>query len=135
MCAGVVALAHALGGVMRLPEDLEQRGVGDQRGLKREPHDFVMPGHARADLFIVRIGRITAGIARRGRVNTRQFPEAPFRAPETAQAKQRQLTIRRKRRPQRMAMDIMPVFDPHGRVTAGQGLGGRGQGRFFSQAG
>src|SRR5439155_15394810 len=37
--AHVVALAHALGGVVRLPERGEQGLVGDQRGVVDDQHD------------------------------------------------------------------------------------------------
>src|SRR5262245_6675192 len=50
--ADVIALAHALGGIVALPEGLEQGVVGHQTRLEHHQHDLGVPRHAAADFLV-----------------------------------------------------------------------------------
>src|ERR1051326_3261571 len=63
--ADVVALAHALGRVVVLPERLEQPLVGDSARVENHQHDLVVPGAPVADSLAGRIGGDPAGLAGR----------------------------------------------------------------------
>src|SRR5688572_32764613 len=73
--ARVVALTHALRGIVRLPEALEELVVRDDCRIKDNEHSFGVIGEAAAHLFVARILRLAARISDRGRVHARCFPE------------------------------------------------------------
>ncbi len=90
--ADIVALAHALRRVVIFPERLQQLLVGDLLRIEHDQHHFGMTGAARTDLFIGRIGRMSAGIADGGRMDAvAELPELALGAPETAQPEHRLL--------------------------------------------
>src|SRR5262245_43062272 len=64
--ADVVALAHALRGVMIFPERLQQLFVRHLLRIEHDQYHFVVAGTARADLLISRVRRIATGIANGG---------------------------------------------------------------------
>src|SRR4051812_20340221 len=55
--ADVVALAHALGRIVILPEHLQEIVVRDPLRIEHDQDDFGMSGHARADFPVRRIRR------------------------------------------------------------------------------
>src|SRR4029077_6227040 len=126
--ADVVSLTHALGRVVRLEEDLEKLLVADLRRIVNEEHSLVMPGHARANLFVSRVRRAPAGIADGGDVDARPLPELPLGAPEAAKPEQRLLGALRVGSLQRRAGHEMRRCGRDGIGAAGQGLVGRGYG-------
>src|SRR5438876_414047 len=67
--AGIVALAHALGGIVALPERLQQVFIGDPLRVIDHYHDLVVAGLAAADLVVRRIGSMAGGIADGGDVD------------------------------------------------------------------
>src|SRR5581483_6616455 len=104
--AHVVALAHALGRVVALPEGAQDLLVGELRGIPDDQHDLGVAGRARADLLVAGVGRVAARVADRGRVDAGQLPEQPLGAPEAAQAEHGALVALRERRPERGAEDL-----------------------------
>src|SRR5258706_4744412 len=85
----VVALAHPLGRVVVLPEDLEEllvralrRVVGDEDGLG-------VAGSAAADLAVVRVRRLATDIADGGADHAGRLPEVLLGAPEAAHREDR----------------------------------------------
>src|SRR6185436_10167306 len=118
--ADVVALAHALRGVMALPERLEQALIGDLLGIVDHQHNLVVAGPAGAHLLVGRIWRGSTGIADGGGVNAiPQFPELAFGAPEAAQAEHRGFETLRIRPLDRTVKDeVLPRGRDRGR-TAG----------------
>jgi len=74
--------AHALGGIMRLPEDPQQTAVIDAFRIEHHPHHFVVAGLSRTNLLIGGIGRVTTGIAHGRDMNAGQFPEANMAWPK-----------------------------------------------------
>jgi hypothetical protein len=93
--ADVVALAHALGRVVRLEKCLEQLRVAQLLRVEHHAHHLVVPGAPAAHFLITGIGRVAAGITNRGHEHPRQLPKALLRAPETAKPEERQLQTRR----------------------------------------
>jgi hypothetical protein len=76
--AHVVALAHALRGIVAFPKRLEQPFVADLLGVVDDENDLVMPGMPGAHLLIGRVRRQAARIADGG------DPYAVGEAPELA---------------------------------------------------
>src|SRR3954451_1560148 len=103
--AHVVALAHALGRVVVLPEELEDLLVGDLLGVEDDQHGLRVAGLAAAGLFVGRVGRVAARVADRGRVDALGLPEHALRAPEAAHADDGGLQVLRERRLDRRAED------------------------------
>ena len=107
--ADVVALAHALRGVVVLPEQLEQLVVRDHRGVEHHEHRFGVSGVPAAHLHVRRVRRVAP---RRSRLRCCTHPR-PARnalgAPEAAHREHRLLerrpVIGREGRAQRVAVD------------------------------
>ncbi len=116
----VVALAHALGRVVRLPEHPEQVLVRHEGRVEDHPDRLGVAGPTRTDLFVGRVGRVTTRVADRGGQHPGQLPELPLGAPEAAQAELGHLRTRRIGREQPAAEHL--VAGGHG-----QGLGPSGQ--------
>jgi hypothetical protein len=92
LAADVVALAHALRGVVALPEGLEQRLVADLRRVEYDQHHLVVAGAARAYLLVGRVWRDARGIAHRRHPDPlAHLPELALGTPEAAQAEHRRL--------------------------------------------
>src|SRR5271167_4089502 len=81
----VVALAHALGRVMALPEQLEQCLVAREFRIIDDEHGFGVATAAAAHLFVGRVRGGPAGVADRGDPDARRFPEHPLRTPKAAE--------------------------------------------------
>src|SRR3954465_16081757 len=120
--AGVVALAHALRGIMAFPEHLEQLFVAHDLGIEDHQHDLGMVGEAAADLLVSRVLRLAAGVADGGGINALRFPEQPLCAPEAAHAEHRLLQAGGKRRLERMAVHEVLRGHLHFGGTAGDGF-------------
>src|SRR5262249_29474638 len=84
--ANVGPLAHALGRVVVLPEDLEELAVGDGGGVVDGEDDLGVPGAPGAHLLVGGVGGVAAGVADCGGVDARELPEQPLGAPEAAHA-------------------------------------------------
>ena len=59
----VVALAHALGRIVALPEQRQQVAVRDATRLVDDPHHLGVPGRSAAHLQIRRVLRVTSRVA------------------------------------------------------------------------
>src|SRR5207248_6043781 len=105
--ADVIALAHALRGVVTFPENLEQLVVAQLLRIEDDEHHLGMIGEPAAHFLVRRVLRFTARIADRGRIDAGALPEEPFGAPEAAHAEHRLLQARGKWRLQRMAAHEM----------------------------
>ena len=112
MRADVVTLAHALCGVMALPEELEEVLEADDLGIEDYEHDFSVAGISGADRLIGRIRCCAAGIADRGGVHAIGFPKETLGAPETSETEYGLLHMIGKRLLQGLAIDKMFHGDP-----------------------
>ena len=89
--ADVVALTHALRGVVVLPEHPQQVGVRHLRGVEDHPDDLGVGRAAGAHLLVRRVRRDPAGVADRGRPHAWHLPERLLLAPEAAEGELRDL--------------------------------------------
>ena len=87
----IVALAHGLGGIVVLPEGLQERLVRDASRVVGDQDHLGVPGLAGAGLSIRRVRRGTAGVADRRRHDAGELPEILLVAPEAAKAEDRSL--------------------------------------------
>src|SRR5690606_18684503 len=123
--ADVVALAEALGGVVALPEDLEQVGVGDLLRVEDDADRLGVAGGAGADLFVGRVGGVSALVADGGGDDSAlgaQPPEGALHAPEAAHAEVGDLAAGRVGRGERGAQHLVAVRHGHRGVPAGERL-------------
>src|SRR6516162_6379473 len=116
----VVPLAHALRGVMRLPEHLEQLRVGDLARVEDDPHRLRVAGHTGAYLFVGRVGRVAALVAHRGGDHARYLPERALLTPEAAERELGDLAALGVRRRRRRAEHLMPLGHGHRRAPPWQ---------------
>src|SRR4029453_11069635 len=84
--AHVVALAHALGRVVVLPEELQHLLVAGLGGVEHDEHGLGVAGPRRADLLIGRVAGVAAGVADRRGPHAVGLPEDALGAPEAAHA-------------------------------------------------
>jgi hypothetical protein len=119
--AAVVALTHALGRIVVLPEVPEDARVVDHRGIEYDEHGFGMSRPSAAHLFVGGVGRVSADVACRRGVDAVEFPEALFRAPETAHRDDRELKPFGKRRVDRVTVDVVGIRHVERLRPAGQG--------------
>src|SRR6516165_6273024 len=90
--ADVVALSHALRGIMAFPEGFEQRLVADFLGIEHHQYDFVVARAAGAYFLIGRVGCGAAGVAHRRDPNAiAHLPELALGTPEAAEPEHRRL--------------------------------------------
>ncbi len=82
--AVVIPLAHALGGIMIFPENLEQCSITDRIGLIDDQHCFSMAGVATADFGIRGVGSESSGIAHGRGINPVKGPKCAFGTPEAS---------------------------------------------------
>src|SRR3954470_19643890 len=123
--AHVVALAHALGRVVVLPEELEHLLVADLGGVEDGEHGLGVAGPRRADLLIGGVLRVAAGVADRRGPHAVGLPEDALGAPEAAHADDDLLEALGPRGRQRVAEHLVALGDGDHLVTAGEGvLGG-----------
>src|SRR5215211_271867 len=118
--ADVIALAHALGRVVSLPERAQDLVVRDLRRVEHDEHDLGVAGRAAADLLVRRVRRVAARVAHRGRVDAVELPEQALSAPEAAHADDELLHLLGKRRRQRGAEDVVARRDGNRRIAAGE---------------
>ena len=116
--ADVVALAHALGRVVLLEEDLEQVGVGDLRRVEGDQHRLGVAGLAAADLLVGRVRRGAVHVADRRRVDAVEPPEEPLGAPEAAEGEVGDLDPVREGRLQRRAEHRVALGNVEGGLAA-----------------
>src|SRR5690606_40838086 len=107
----IIALSHALGRVVGLPECAQQLWIRHLRGIIDNQHHLVVTGTCRTDFLIGWIRCMSCGIANRRDIHTRQLPEFAFRPPKAAETEQRRLEPSRKWRFYGVAVDIMPLRD------------------------
>src|SRR5579859_753731 len=127
--ADVVALAHALGGVVRLPEDLEQVSVGYPGRVEDDPDGLGVTGAAGADFLVGRVGGEATLVADGGGDDARGLPELSLRAPEAAHRELCDLCAFRVGRSERPAEHLVTRRDRHRGLAAGQRLTGRDRAR------
>src|SRR5580693_607746 len=96
--ACIVALAHPLSGIVRLPENPQQGLVGNNFRIVDHPHNFSMTREAGAHLFVCRIGCVPASVAHCSRIHPGKLPEKLLRPPKTSEPEYRLGKPSRKRR-------------------------------------
>src|SRR4029078_11447278 len=89
----VIALTHALGRVVVLPEDLEELLVRDLRWIADDAQRLRMRGLARARLVVRRVRCRAALVPDRRRPDARLLPERLFLAPEAAERELRDVEV------------------------------------------
>ncbi len=82
--ADIVALAHALRGIVIFPEDLQEPRIGDLVRVEHDHHRLGVARQAGAGLLIGRVGRQSALVADGGDEHARRLPEEALRPPEAA---------------------------------------------------
>ncbi|MNN49131.1 hypothetical protein D3C81_1636400 [compost metagenome] len=117
--AGVVALTHALGRVMVLPERAQHGLQRDLRRVEHHPHHFGMAGEPGADFLVARVRRDAALVAHRCGHHARQLPELALGAPETPHANVQHLQPG-EITAQRLAIDEMHVVQRQRRIAPRQ---------------
>ena len=123
--AYIIALAHALGRIVTLPEGFEQPLIGNLRRIVDHQHHLIVAGAAGAHLLVGRVGRVAARVADGGDVNAvAQFPKLALGAPEATHAEHRRLEAPRIRPLERPVKDEMLARGRNRRRAAGQRLGG-----------
>ncbi|MCY1179120.1 hypothetical protein D9M73_195010 [compost metagenome] len=78
---------------MQFPEHRQQFFVADLGLVIHHQHHFGVTGQARADFFVGRVRCETAGVADHGADHAFTLPEAALRAPEAAEAEDREVDI------------------------------------------
>jgi murein DD-endopeptidase MepM/ murein hydrolase activator NlpD len=129
--ADVVALAHPFGGVVALPEHLEQLLVGDASRIEDDEHDLVVPGHSAAHLAIRRVRREAGGVPDRGRDHPGRVPEFLLGAPEAPEAEDGLLGSCGEGRHDPRAVHEVGLGDGHSFGAAWQSFGGRREAQFL----
>ena len=84
LAAAIIALAHALGGVVTFPEQLEQIAEIDGIAIPNHPYHFRMAGAATTNLFVTGIGGITTRVAHGRGHDSGEAPESLLGPPEAA---------------------------------------------------
>src|ERR1700720_396964 len=87
LCAPVRTLTIQLSGIVVLPEDFQQLVVRKFRRIVVHFDGLGVSGAIGTDLFIRRIGGLSAGITDASRGHTRQLTKCRFHSPETASGK------------------------------------------------
>ena len=132
MRADVVALPHALGRIVILPEDLQQALIGDFLRVIGDQHRLGVSRPAAAGLLVGRVRGEAAGIADRGDINALAgLPEFALGAPEAAHAENGGLDPGGVGALQRVSVYEMLCGGGDRLRAARQGVGGRGQVRSF----
>ena len=122
----VVALAHALGRVVALPEKLQQRLVARDLRVIDDEHRFGVAGASAAHLFVGRVGGGASGVADGGDPDPRRLPEHPLGTPKAAEPEDRFFQALGVGPDESMAVDKMPLRHGHHHCPAGQTLCGPG---------
>ncbi|MNT40401.1 hypothetical protein D3C72_1767120 [compost metagenome] len=78
---------------MQFPEHRQQLLVADLGLVIHHQHHFGVAGQPRADFFVSRVWGEAAGVTHNRADHAVALPEAAFRTPETAQAKDRELDV------------------------------------------
>ncbi|MOA37617.1 hypothetical protein D3C78_1592260 [compost metagenome] len=107
---------------MQFPEHLQQFFITDFCRLVDHQHHFGVAGQARADFFIRRVRRKAAGVTHRRTDHAFALPELALRAPEAAEAEDREIHVHGKRAQQGRVVDEVFFRHAHRRFTARQGL-------------
>jgi hypothetical protein len=116
--ADVVALPHALGRIVALPEQLQEVLVARLGRVEHDQHRLGVAGASAADLPVGRVGRMPARVADRGREHARRLPEHALCAPEATEAEHRPLEPLGKRRLEGSAEHIVARRHGHPLLTA-----------------
>ncbi len=85
--ADIVSLAVEGGGIVIGEEDLQKFPVGDFLRVEGDLDDLCMTGLAGANLFVGRVIKVPAGIARFDFGNSEEIVIDRFQAPETSSSK------------------------------------------------
>ena len=125
LAADVVALAHALGGVVHLPEHLQQLLIRRHRRVVHHQHHLVVAGAPGAHLLVGGVGGHAPRVADRGGVHPLHLPEEPLGAPEAPHPEHGPLAPVGERRHKRGAEHQVSVgLHLHGLGPPRQGVGG-----------
>src|SRR5215211_6229675 len=123
----VVALAHALGRIVALPEETEQLVVGDLIRAIGDQNRLGVPGPPAADFLVGGVRSEAAGVAHRRGVDAGRLPEVALGAPEAAHPEDDGLHALGEGRLERSAEHEMGVrHRKRADLAAGEGVGGGG---------
>jgi hypothetical protein len=120
--ADVVALPHALGGVVGLPEDAEQLLVGQDVRVEGHEDDLGVAGETRAHLLVGGVRGGAALIADGRDRHARGLPEAALGTPEAPEAEVRDLRPGGEGRGEASAVHVVGRTDRHRGASTGQSV-------------
>ena len=120
MGADIIALPHALRGVVVFPKYLQNFVKGNQLRVKHHLHHFIMAGLAAAYFFIARIGRKTRCIADLRGINALSLPKFALCPPKATHADNHRLHSVRPGRNHWRAQYKMLFRHRHVHVAPGQ---------------
>src|SRR5208282_5915294 len=130
--ADIVALPHALGRVVALPEQFQERLIAGDFRVVNDEHGLGVPGASAADLLIGRVGGGTAGVADGGDPDPQRLPEYPLGPPEAAKPEHRLFQALGIGPDQGVAVDEMPVRYGHRFGSSRQALAQLGNDQFVT---
>src|SRR5205085_6796831 len=107
----IVALTHALGGVVVLPEELQHVLVRGLRRVEDHEHGLGVTGARGAYLLVGGVRREPAGVTHRCGVDAGRLPEDTLGTPEAAQAEHGLLQPLRERWLERRAQHGVAIRD------------------------
>ena len=131
----VVSLAHPLGGVVLLPENLQQINVGKHRRVVDDQGRLGVGGAARAHLPVGGMGRMPPLVADGGGEHPRRPPEQALHPPEAPHPHIGLLHAVGERRDDGAAVYEVRLRLQYGMVAARRGVGGGRQNPLAAVAG
>ena len=131
--AAIIALAHALGGIVALPEHPQQGWVVDAPRIEHHQRHFRMPRATGAHFVIARIGRVASGVTHRRGVNPGPLPKQALDTPETPHGKHRLLQVLGEGAAQGRIEHAVARGDRQRRIAPGKRLFGAGQHLWLTQ--
>src|SRR6185312_6400100 len=120
--ADIPSLPHALRGIVRLPERLEQILISDLRGIVNHAHHLRVSCLAGTYFLVGGVWSEPTCVADCGRVHPRQLPEEPLHAPEAAHAEHHLAQAGGKRGCDAMTVDEMRLRNAERCSAPGQCL-------------
>ena len=124
--ANIVPLAHALGGIVLIPEALKQRLKGDHLWIEHHDHHLGVPRTAAAHFLVGGVRRNAPLVAHGSAIDPLELPEQTLRAPEAAESEEGDLVAFGPGALQRRAQGVVMLRHGHDGAASRQGFGGGG---------